>query len=112
MPRGTCPCQKVHLIGTSQHDLSAVCAVIGSARQHTTSSRPSSLAPFKVTGRGYRYGRDLDRASDGWRVVAAAGRRLAGARWLYVSRAQERAELSQPPNGNNQKAEVTQWVGL
>ncbi len=25
--------------------------------------------------------------------------------------AQEAAELSQPPNGNNQKAEVTQWIG-
>jgi hypothetical protein len=30
-------------ISTSQHDLSVVCAVIRSARQHATCSRPSSL---------------------------------------------------------------------
>jgi hypothetical protein len=35
---------------------------------------PVVAALFKgVTGRGYRDGRDLDRASDGWRVVAAEG---------------------------------------
>ena len=26
--------------------------------------------------------------------------------------AQERAELTMPPNGDNQKAEVSQWIGL
>ena len=30
---------------------------------------------------------------------------------LAQASAQEQAELSQPPNGNNQKAEVSQWVG-
>src|SRR6195256_4604261 len=28
-----------------------------------------------------------------------------------VCLAQERAEIAQPPNGNNQKAEVAQWIG-
>lgn len=31
---------------------------------------------------------------------------------VAVGVAQERSELSQPPNGNNQKAEVSQWIGL
>src|SRR5262245_62413429 len=29
-----------------------------------------------------------------------------------VWRAQERAQLTTPPNGDNQKAEVSQWIGL
>jgi len=31
---------------------------------------------------------------------------------LHTVRAQELSELSQPPNGANQKAEVSQWIGL
>ena len=31
---------------------------------------------------------------------------------LHPVRAQELSELSQPPNGANQKAEVSQWIGL
>src|SRR3954465_2102476 len=29
-----------------------------------------------------------------------------------LAQAQERAELTLPPNGNNQRAEVSQWIGL
>ena len=64
-------------ISTSEHDLSAQRAAIRCARRYTTSSRPSSLpCSREVTGRGYRGGRDLEWASDGWRVVAAAGQCL------------------------------------
>jgi hypothetical protein len=29
-----------------------------------------------------------------------------------VSSAQERSEIAIPPNGNNEKAEISQWIGL
>jgi hypothetical protein len=40
-------------------------------------------------------------------VLALAGLALPPA----AARAQELAELTQPPNGDNQKAEVSQWIG-
>lgn len=30
----------------------------------------------------------------------------------HAARGQELSEISQPPNGGNQKAEVSQWIGL
>src|SRR5262245_32578611 len=41
-------------------------------------------------------------------VSAAIGLLLTG----FNARAQELSELSLPPNGMNQKAEVSQWIGL
>src|SRR5689334_5627436 len=43
------------------------------------------------------------------RVVLCAGALIAAGR---LSVAQELSELPIPPNGNNQRAEVSQWIGL